>query len=364
MRIIFFIGTVDLLLSTIGYLYYRHQLPWGRTASFSLLYFLLTINAIFSRALSPNLPHFLVKISAWLEGLWVAFGYYTLLFALLHLVLWLLSKIMPFQLPLSKLASVTLVAACLTVAFGSLRAFTPVIRTEEIITNKLPTGASYRLVLLSDVHLGRILGQSYAQKLVQRVNQLEPDAVLIAGDLIDEKIAYVQEENSLAALQKLQAPKGVYLAFGNHEYIDDHLSWQQLVEAHGIKVLRDASTIIDGQLKITGLNDFRYSKGKAPQAFKALAWENDKYYSVLMDHQPRRMVGAAQLGYDLYLSGHTHTGQLFPNRQITKRMYQLDYGRKDFGQLTAITSSGYGFWGPPVRTEAAPEIVVIEVRGK
>lgn len=187
MRIIFFIGTVDLLLSSIGYLYYRQNLPCGRSTWFALAYLLLTLNAIVSRALSPSLPHFLVKLSAWAEGLWVAFGYYTLLFALVHLALWLIGKRLPFTLPLDKIAMVTLVASCLTVAFGSLRAFAPVVRTEHIMTSKLPAGTSYRLALISDVHLGRILGRSYAEKLVQRVNQLEPDAVLIAGDLIDEK---------------------------------------------------------------------------------------------------------------------------------------------------------------------------------
>ena len=362
MRIIFFIGIVDLLLSTIGYLYYRHNLPWGRSSWFTLAYLLLTLNAIVSRALSPTLPHFLVKLSAWAEGLWVAFGYYTLLFALVHFVLWLIFKLLPFTLPLDKIAMVTLVASCLTVTFGSLRAFTPVVRTEHIVTSKLPAGTSYRLALISDVHLGRILGRSYAEKLVQRINQLEPDAVLIAGDLIDERITYVEEENSLAALAKLNAPKGVYLAFGNHEYIDNPALWHKMVQANGIKVLKDASTVIDGRLKLTGLND--YSRNHDLSSLKTLAWENDKYYSILIDHQPRKMETAAAEGYDLYLSGHTHTGQLFPNRQVTKRMYQLDYGRRDFGKLIAITSSGYGFWGPPVRTEAAPEIVLIELNGK
>lgn len=362
MRIIFFIGIVDLLLSTIGYLYYRHNLPWGRSSWFALAYLLLTLNAIVSRALSPTLPHFLVKLSAWAEGLWVAFGYYTLLFALVHFVLWLVFNLLPFSLPLGKIAMVTLVASCLTVTFGSLRAFTPVVRTEHIVTSKLPAGTSYRLALISDVHLGRILGRSYAEKLVQRINQLEPDAVLIAGDLIDERITYVEEENSLAALAKLNAPKGVYLAFGNHEYIDNPALWHKMVQANGIKVLKDASTVIDGRLKLTGLND--YSRNRDLSSLKALAWENDKYYSILIDHQPRKMETAAAEGYDLYLSGHTHTGQLFPNRQVTKRMYQLDYGRRDFGKLIAITSSGYGFWGPPVRTEAAPEIVLIELNGK
>ena len=362
MRIIFFIGIVDLLLSTIGYLYYRHNLPWGRSSWFTLAYLLLTLNAIVSRALSPTLPHFLVKLSARAAGLWVAFGYYTLLFFFFYFVLGLIFKLLPFTLPLGKITLVTLVASCLTVTFGSLRAFTPVVRTEHIVTSKLPAGTSYRLALISDVHLGRILGRSYAEKLVQRINQLDPDAVLIAGDLIDERITYVEEENSLAALAKLNAPKGVYLAFGNHEYIDNPALWHKMVQANGIKVLRDASTVIDGRLKLTGLND--YSRNRDLSSLKALAWENDKYYSILIDHQPRKMETAAAEGYDLYLSGHTHTGQLFPNRQVTKRMYQLDYGRRDFGKLIAITSSGYGFWGPPVRTEAAPEIVLIELNGK
>ena len=364
MRIIFFIGIVDLLLSAIGYLYYRHNLPWARSSWFSGIYLAFTINAICSRALSPQLPLAFVKLSAWAEGLWVAFGYYTLLFALVHLVLWLFFKLLPVQLPWGKITLITLVASLLTVAFGSLNAFSPVIRTEKLVTDKLAPGTSYRLALISDVHLGRILGRGYAEKLTQRLNQLQPDTVLIAGDLIDERIAYVEEDHSLAALAQINAPKGVYLAFGNHEYIDDPARWHKLVESQGIRVLRDESTVIDGRLKITGLNDFRYSKGKRPKAIQALAWDNDKYYSVLMDHQPRRMLGAAHLGYDLYLAGHTHTGQLFPNRQITKRMYLLDYGRQEFGKLTAITSSGYGFWGPPVRTEAAPEIVLIHIAGQ
>ena len=83
-----------------------------------------------------------------------------------------------------------------------------------------------------------------------------------------------------------------------------------------------------------------------------------------MDHQPRRINEAAKNNYDLYLAGHTHTGQLLPNRQITKRMYALDYGRSKFNKMEAITSNGYGFWGPPVRTEVAPEMIIINLKGK
>ncbi|MDO4920816.1 MAG: metallophosphoesterase [Phascolarctobacterium sp.] len=362
MRIIFLIGSVDLLLSLIGYLYYRFNLPWGHSAAFGAAYLLLTLNAIFSRLLSPSLPHALVKISAWLEGLWLAFGYYTLLLAALHLLLLLAGKIIGWQLPSAKLAAVCFSVICLFVAWGSYRAFHPVVRTERIATDKLASGEHYKMLFLTDLHLGRILGRSYAERLTERINELQPDAVLIAGDLVDEKIAYVQEEDSLAALSGVRAPKGVYVSFGNHEYIDDPELWQRMLEQQGFTVLRDADAIVDGKIKITGLTDF--SRSRTADSLNSLAANNNAYYSILLDHQPRKMAEAAAAGYDLYLSGHTHTGQLFPNRLITKKMYQLDYGRCEHNGLTAITSAGYGFWGPPVRTEAAPEIVVIELTGK
>lgn len=362
MRIMFFIGTVELLLSVIGFLYYRYNLPFGRSAAFSLAYLLLTLNSIFSRPISPFLPHFLVKFSAWLDGLWLAFGYYTLIFALIHFIIWLCTKIFSLQLPTAKIACAFLACSLLLVAWGSYRAFHPVVRTEKIFTEKLPQGSSYRMVLVTDIHLGRILGRSYAENLTQRINQLQPDIVLLAGDLLDEKIAYVLEENSLAPLSQIQTRQGIFMAFGNHDYIDTPALWQSMVEKQNITVLRDQSLIVDEKIKITGLNDF--SRNRSIESLLQLSGDNKKYYSILIDHQPRKMLAASRAGYDLYVAGHTHTGQLFPNHYITKRMYPLDFGRSEFGPLTAITSGGYGFWGPPVRTEAAPEIVLIELVGK
>ena len=103
---------------------------------------------------------------------------------------------------------------------------------------------------------------------------------------------------------------------------------------------------------------------KSIASLEKLSADNANYYNIVIDHQPRKMEAASSAGYDLYVAGHTHTGQLFPNRLITKKMYRLDYGRKEFGNLTAITSNGYGFWGVPVRTEVAPELVVINLKAK
>lgn len=360
MRILLFVGTVDAILSLIGYLYYRHTLPFGRSWTFGLIYLALALTTAISVVLPQGTPHLLLKITAWLEGLWIAFSYYTILLALLHLICWLLSKLGGWTLPSAKIGVFAFAFICCFIAWGTYRAFNPTVRTETLVTEKLPQGTQYKIVFLTDLHMGRILGHDYAAQLAERINAQDPDFVLVAGDMLDERIFYVEEEDTLSALAQIKAP--VYMGYGNHDYLDDPERWQQLLEAKGFHVLRNADTVIDGRLKITGIED--YSKDKTNQQVLKLAGENKNYYSILLDHQPRRMDAASDAGYDLYLAGHTHTGQLFPNRQVTKRMYKLDYGRTDFGKLTAITSNGYGFWGPPVRTEVAPEMLVLELQGK
>lgn len=361
MHIIIFIGTVNLLLLLITYFYYRINFPLSHSLSFGLIYLFLACNNIISRVLPETAPLLLIKASSWLGGLWMAFAYYSLLLAVLHLLLWLASKFIGFPLPSEKLALVGVIAIFCFIAWGSINAYSPVVRTERITTAKLSHGENYKIVFLSDIHLGRLLGKDYAQRLTERVNQLQPDLVLVAGDVLDEKQAYVLKENSLAPLGQLKVPKGVFMAYGNHDYLDQPLSWQKRLEEQNIQVLRDSYAFVDGRIKLVGLED--YSKSKDVKELKRLSSNNQHYYTIILDHQPRRMQAASEAGYDLYLAGHTHTGQLFPNRLITKRMYLLDYSRAAFDSMTAITNNGYGYWGTPIRTEKAPEIVLIQLIG-
>ena len=324
MRIFLFVGTIDALMSIIGYMYYRHYLPFGRTLTFGLIYLLMALGTAISVILPQGTPHFLLKLTAWIEGLWIAFCYYTLLLAIIHLLCLLFSKLGGWQLPSAKISIIGLAFICCFITWGSWRAFHPTVR------------------------------------LAARINEQKPDFVIVSGDMLDERIFYVEEEDTLSALAQIKAP--VYMAFGNHDYLDEPLRWQQMLTDKGFYILRNTDTIIDNKIKITGIDD--YSKNRTNNQLINLSSQNEDYYSILLDHQPRRMDAAAAAGYDLYLAGHTHTGQLFPNRLVTKKMYKLDYGRTNFGNLTAITNNGYGFWGPPVRTEIAPEMVVLELRGK
>ncbi len=360
-RILYFLGTIDLLLTIIGYIYYRYNFIYGKTWWFGLLYLVFSINMLATFLLPTGTPHFIMKLSELMEGLYIAFGFYTILLVVTHLVIWIISKIIGWNLPSHIFTNIGLAAIIAVIGIGAYRALHPIIRNEVITTNKLEYDAKYKVILLTDVHLSRFLDREYADKLVSRINEQQADIVVIAGDLINERISYVEETDAIGAFKNVKTKKGTYLAFGNHDYIDNPSLWQKIVEANNIQVLRDEEIIIDEKIKITGLNDF--SRNRDVQSLVRLAEKNNLYYNIILDHQPRKMDAAATAGYDLYLAGHTHTGQMWPLRQITERMYKLDFGRKDFGKMTAITSSGYGFWGPPVRTEEKPEMVVIEIRG-
>ena len=362
MRIYFFIISVNLFLSFITYYYLRSHFSFTRSWCFNISFLLLIINMAISRLLPLGTPLPLLKLSAWVSGLCLALIFYLTLLALGHGIIHLLDKFLNLQLPHFKIASCALAFVLFFVTWGSYRALHPVIRAESIASEKLASQDSYKIVFLSDIHLGQMLGRSYAEALVTRINNQNPDLVLISGDLIDEKLRYLEHEDTLAPFANIQSKFGVYMVFGNHDYIDNPLQWQKMLEEHSIIPLRNNYTIVDNKLKIAGLND--WSRDKNTNALEQLAFNNKSYYSIIMDHQPRRIEAASAKAYDLYLAGHTHTGQLFPNRLLTKRMYKLDYGRALFGSMTAITNNGYGFWGTPVRTGPAPEMVVIELKGK
>lgn len=362
MRVYFFIATVNILLSTIAYTYLRLHFQFAKSYGFILAFLLLMINTVGCRLLPLETPLFLVKISASLSGLWIAFMYYILLLSIGHGFLHILDKLCKLHLPHLKIAVAGFSFVIFFIIWGTYRAFNPTIRTETIVTTKLPANSNYKIAFLTDIHMGQVLGRNYVERLVARVNQQKPDLILIAGDLLDEKQLYLERENTLAPIINMKPTIGTYAAYGNHDYLDRPELWQQKLEAVNVNVLRDKAVIIDEKIKITGITD--WSRDKSITSLQRLATNNKDYYSILMDHQPRRIEAAANAGYDLYLAGHTHTGQLFPNRQVTKRMYKLDYGRAMFDNMTAITNNGYGFWGPPVRTEIAPEMVIIELKGK
>ncbi|TWH51830.1 metallophosphoesterase [Sporomusa sp. KB1] len=251
--------------------------------------------------------------------------------------------------------------------YGAWNALNPVITRYDMSINKQAEGIdNLKIVLVSDIHMGRVIGIDRVERLAKSLNELNPDIVLYAGDQIDDNATYVVNNKIAEPLRNVKTHFGSYAVLGNHEYISGQPALAvSLLKNNGITVLQDQWTMIGDAIYIVGRDDLsavRYA-AKGTGTLADIMKDIDKKKTIIvMDHQPSRINEAAQQGVDLQVSGHTHNGQFFPNNLITKRIYEQDWGylKKDAYQL--IVSCGYGTWGPPIRLGNQPEIVEINIK--
>lgn len=249
---------------------------------------------------------------------------------------------------------------------GSWNAWSPVIRSYQVqIAKKAGSITKLRIAAASDIHLGTVIGRRHIERLVRKVEQIQPNIILLPGDILDDDIEPFLYKNMAAHLGKLRAPLGVYAVTGNHEYIGRKVpEFAAALDAIGIRVLMDETALIDESFYIIGRKD-KASEGFDQQArstiSQLLAPLDHSLPLIMMDHQPSDMTNAAKHGVDLILSGHTHRGQMSPNHLITRRLFELDWGYLQKESLHAIVSSGFGFWGPPIRIGSRSEVLQIDV---
>jgi len=219
--------------------------------------------------------------------------------------------------------------------------------------------------MVSDVHLGTIVGPKRLSLLVTEVNRLQPDLLLLPGDILDDHPGSWSENELVESLTKLKARYGKYAVPGNHEYLGGRIEKNiALLERSGIRVLRDACVLVGNSFYLAGRDEkmARIISGKARLPLAQLLAGIDRTRPViLMDHQPVDLDEALREGVDLQLSGHTHVGQMFPNRFVTRRVYEIDWGYLQKENLQVVVSSGFGTWGPPIRVGNYPEIVAIDL---
>jgi uncharacterized protein len=251
--------------------------------------------------------------------------------------------------------------------YGSWRARNPVVvRYNVAIPKSGGKHEALHVVLVSDTHLGAINQMPRLRHMVEMVNGLEPDLVLIAGDLIDEDIDPFVEQNMAAELRKLQPRLGTYAVLGNHDHPAGPVAeLRRQFEQAGVRLLVDEWVSVDDSFYVIGRDDLsgRFHTGRARQPLDKLLEQVDPSLPlILMDHQPHRLEEAQAAGIDLQVSGHTHRGQMFPNNYLTGRIFELDWGYLRKGATQVIVSLGFGTWGPPVRIGNRPEVVSIRVR--
>jgi predicted MPP superfamily phosphohydrolase len=245
----------------------------------------------------------------------------------------------------------------------------PAVRRVEIVLARWPPALDgFRIVQISDIHIGPLLDRTFAAEVTRRVNDLAPDLVAITGDLVDGPVRHVGPE--VEPFRALSARHGVFFVTGNHDHMSRADEWTQRVGELGIRVLRNARVPIDVAgtgFDIVGVDDHRGDLvgGEGGEDLElALHGRDESRFALLLAHDPTTFKRAAGSGIDLQLSGHTHGGQIWPFALAVRLVVPYVAGLHRVGDALLYVSRGTGFWGPPIRLLAPAEITELILRAR
>ncbi len=240
----------------------------------------------------------------------------------------------------------------------------PTVRRIEVLMPGLPKALDgLRVVQVSDLHVGGLVTRGYLDRVVGLVASLHPDLVVITGDLTDEPDG--GDGEVLRQVASIEARHGVLAVTGNHEYYVGASRTVAAFERAGIPVLRQSHRVIGGGLVVAGVDDPSFLGGRenVPDALRlALRGVPQGLPVLLLAHQPLALDIAASSGVTLMMCGHTHGGQVFPFHIVSRLAYGVLTGVHRIGNMTLVISNGAGFWGPPMRIAAPPDVVEVTLR--
>ncbi len=252
-------------------------------------------------------------------------------------------------------------------AFIALR--TPKIHHVELKFERLPASFDgFRIVQLSDLHISPLVRKGFVGRVVRRVNSLEADMIALTGDVFDNDPERLRAH--VAPLKALSATHGVFFVTGNHEYYWDHRKALKLVDAFGFNVLYNRHVCLEKEgerIVVAGVSDLQ-SKRIAPETAegcdpdKAFAGTHQDQFKLLLAHNPKVVEHAARHQVSLQLSGHTHGGQFYPWNVLIRLIHKYHKGLSEYRGVKLYVSKGTGFWGPPNRLGASPEITLLTLR--
>lgn len=245
--------------------------------------------------------------------------------------------------------------------YGVLRG--PSVKRVTVPLAKLPRAAhGYRIAVVSDIHLGPVLGRGFAEKVVDTINATQPDLIAVVGDLVDGSVKDLGP--AAAPLARLKARHGSWFVTGNHEYFSGAEQWVAEVRHLGLRPLENARSELPW-FDLAGVNDVQgESEGHGPDFARALGDRDPTRACVLLAHQPVQIHEAVRHGVDLQLSGHTHGGQLWPGSLLAELANPTVAGLERYGDTQLYVSRGAGAWGPPTRVGAPSDITVIELAAR
>lgn len=257
----------------------------------------------------------------------------------------------------------------------------------DVIINKtIPERTSMKVVLLADTHFGYNAGVLHARELVRKINKQKPDLVCIAGDIFDNEYDAIRNPEKLEQiLRGIKSTYGIYACWGNHDLNEEILAgftfkhkdgdlsdikdprMKKFLKDSNIHILEDESVLINDQFYVIGRKDASLTE-KIHETRKAPAQLTEKLDRdkpiIMIDHQPKELQELADAGVDLDLCGHTHNGQTFPGNFTIKLMWENPCGLLIKDNMTNITTSGAGVWGPAMRIGTDSEICSINIQLK
>jgi predicted MPP superfamily phosphohydrolase len=224
----------------------------------------------------------------------------------------------------------------------------------------------FKIVQLTDIHVGPTIGRGFVEELVSKVAALAPDVIAITGDLVDGSVEALREH--VAPLADLRAKQGVFFVTGNHEYYSGVDAWIAELRRIGVRVLRNERVELRGKdgadaIDLAGIDDASaHGNGHGPDLEKAVRGRDPNRPLVLLAHQPKQIADAERHGVALQLSGHTHGGQIWPFSLAVLLQQPFVQGLHRRGDVQIYVSPGTGYWGPPMRVGTQCEITEITLR--
>src|SRR5207253_4223314 len=239
------------------------------------------------------------------------------------------------------------------------------VRVVEVPIAGLPSDLEgFRIVQLSDLHVGPTLKRNFVERVVDAANGLDPDVIALTGDVADGFPPALRDE--VAPLAGLRAPHGKFFVTGTHEYYWDAAAWVRELEGLGFSALVNGHRLIrrgSGRIVVAGVTDLSSGgiSGHRSDPAGAIAEAPESDVKVLLAHQPKSAFAARAAGYDLQISGHTHGGQYFPFNLLVRLFQPFVAGLHRLEAMWLYVSRGTGYWGPPLRLGAPAEITLIQL---
>lgn len=347
------------------------QLQRENKILYTIIFIVLAVTFIAAKFLESRHSSVFTDVLNVIGGFWMGFMLYAIMFFLLSDIILLILRITGLLERGNVLSYrrwaliITSGVSILLIAGGFINALIPVVKEYNIVINKPVDGTNkLRIAAVSDIHLGSIIRKRSIKKLSFILEKLHPDVIFLLGDIVDGELGPVLRGDLLKYFSEPKTRDGLYAITGNHEFIGGAGRTIPYIESKGIRVLKDEVVTLPGGIQIIGRLD-RDSKrffNKERLPLQELIKSVDRSKPViLLDHQPFHLDETDKNGIDLQLSGHTHNGQMWPLNYLVRKIYELSYGYKKKGNSQIIVSSGYGLWGPRVRSGSHSEILLINI---